>query len=163
MDKKTKDVHMARDDLGGEIILKSGTTFQFSLHNLKGTLWLKLYDEIGAFTIGEVDYRVQGPNGENYKGKTDDEGELMHENVLIGDFEITVDDKYHIIAPSLLNARSPHEHLVKGYMHPEKENEESDDDQAVEDEARDLIRDPLEGEGDEIPEDLNPNDLYDEE
>jgi hypothetical protein len=123
-EKRTEKLDIPKDDLSGEIWLRSGSKFIITLTELKGVLWVCLYSEVGKEKLKGVAYKVRGPKGEAFEGKTDDSGVFRHEDVSIGDFEITVEGKFRAFAPSLLNPSAPHEHVVKGFFFDETQADE---------------------------------------
>jgi hypothetical protein len=79
-----------------------------------GCLSIVLFDDTGTVLITNADYRIKGPNGEEYTGTTDDEGYLFHPDVPVDDYELTVGDSA-VRVPVVLEQGERHLQRVIGY------------------------------------------------
>lgn len=53
-----------------------------------GTLFVELWDKSGRVRHANRDYTIDGPM--QFSGTTDDDGRLLHENVIAGDYTLTL-------------------------------------------------------------------------
>lgn len=83
----TKTFLFTGSELAG-ISLKPAVPNTVVLTPALGKLFAELWDKIGHVRHRGTEYSIAGPV--SFNGKTDDEGRLLHEDVLPGDYELTL-------------------------------------------------------------------------
>ncbi|MFX0198086.1 MAG: hypothetical protein ACFFCW_18360 [Candidatus Hodarchaeota archaeon] len=80
-------------------------------------LSIVLYDDTGFTPIANTDYYIEGPNGREYSGTTDDAGYLFHPDVPIDDYDLTVGETT-VKVPVVENKKERHLQRVIDYVIP---------------------------------------------
>jgi len=120
------------DELDEGFSLETGSTHQIVVKRRMGKLHARLFDETGTFILADISYEGDGSFGTELSGETDGEGILLHADVPLEDYPVTVDGEYDVVIPAVPRSSAPHDQIVPGYQ--------------VEEE----IRDELEGESEEV-------------
>ncbi len=93
-------------------------------NSVKYTLSAILYDDQFASVLANVDYALEGPNGEELSGTTDGNGRLHHEDVAPGYYKVSVGDDFAYI-PST-NDDSVFEQRIPNMFLEEKDAEDEE-------------------------------------
>lgn len=70
-------------------------------------LSIVIFDDTGNTPLANTDYRIEGPDNENYSGTTDENGYLYHPDVTINNYKLTAGEST-VIVPVVLKKEDRH-------------------------------------------------------